>query len=307
MSAMRNALLSLELRDIHILAQLLQDGSVSRVAEREGISQPGVSKILRRLREALGDSLLVKSGGRMVLTERAEALREPAREILGNLAAFDADAGFDPRTSRAGFQIGCSDCVAPSLIRAVIEGVTGGGRRMGVKIRMIDGAFNAALALETGQLDIIIDNYPRPREDLRTTALYSDEVVCLMRKDHPLAAFKRIGLAKYLNARHLGPNASVAGEQGPISRSMHKAGYKRNIAATTPEYGLVPHLLLGSDLLFTTGRRFALEQARHFPLAVVGAPAEFEALRFYQLWHPRRHDSKANRWLREVVRQSASS
>jgi DNA-binding transcriptional LysR family regulator len=301
---MRNRLLSLELRDLHILAQLLQDASVSRVAEREGISQPGVSKILRRLREALGDSLLVKSGGRLVLTERAESLREPVREILGNLAALGGDPAFDPRSSNTVFQIGCSDCVAPAAVRAIVESVTGAGSHMGIKVRMLDGAFNAALALETGTLDIIIDNYPRPREDLRTTALYSDDVVCLMRRHHPLSGAKRMGLARYLNAKHLAPNSSVAGERGPISGPMARAGYRRNIAATTPEYGMVPHLLLGSDLVFTTGRRFALEQARYFPLAIVNAPAEFEALKFYQLWHPRKHASGANRWLREVVRQA---
>lgn len=56
------------LRTLHLL---LTESSVSRVAQILRQTQPAVSAALKRLREALGDPLLVRSGTRLVPTERA--------------------------------------------------------------------------------------------------------------------------------------------------------------------------------------------------------------------------------------------
>ena len=56
------------------LDALLQEGSVTNAARRVGLSTPAMSHALARMRERLGDPLLVRSGRGMVLTPRAEAL-----------------------------------------------------------------------------------------------------------------------------------------------------------------------------------------------------------------------------------------
>ena len=77
--------------------------------------------------------------------------------------------------------------------------------------------------------------------------------------------------------------------------TMQKVGYRRHVAATVPEYNLVPYALAGSDLVFTTGRRFAEHQARIVPLVIVPAPREFDDMQFYQLWHQRKHASASSK------------
>lgn len=302
-----NSLFEIDVYDLHILHALFQELSVTRVAEREGVTQPTISKILSRLRKALGDKLLVKGPVGLTLTERAMVLQGPIREILLQLSALDTEAGFDPVTDQRTFHVGCGDCVLPSFIARIIDRVTTQNRRMQVRFLTINPSFDSATALETGAVDLIINNHPRPREDLRTSTLYTDEVVCLMRQGHPLAEGRRLRLARYLDADHLAPNPSARGENGPISGSLMRSGYRRNIVATIPEYSLVPFVLLESDLIFTTGRQFATELVRYFPLEMVPAPTEFEPLRFYQLWHERKHNSAANRWLREQIRVVANS
>src|ERR1700740_1920270 len=74
---MESNLFSLDIYDLHILHSLFQELSVTRVAEREGVSQPTISKILAKLRKALGDNLLVKGPSGLTLTDRAELLRGP--------------------------------------------------------------------------------------------------------------------------------------------------------------------------------------------------------------------------------------
>jgi DNA-binding transcriptional LysR family regulator len=303
---MRESLMSLDLHHLSLLNHLLTERSVTRVAEHSGQAQPAVSRSLRRLREVLDDPLLVRSGTKMVLTQRAEALRKPLAEIFAQVAHMEARSAFDPSTADREFTIACADCLPPELLPRIIAAVTESGPRLRVRTRQIDPLFNVGEALESGSLDLVINNSPKPREDLRLGALFSDEVVCLMRADHPMASEPHIELARYLGLKHLAPHPSSLRELGPVDGELAQVGYRRTISATVPEFNLVPYVLMRTDLVFTTGRRFAEHYARSMGLAVVRAPAVFPDMRFYQLWHELNHGSSANRWLRERVKEASA-
>ena len=296
----------LSLHDLHLLGLLLQERSVTRVAEASGQAQPAVSRKLQRLRELLADPLLVRSGARMVLTERAQALREPLREIMAQAARLEGGAGFDPARSERSFHIVCSDCLPPDFLPGVVARLTGAGPRIAAHVRPAEAAFDLAKALDEGQVDLVISNDPRPREDLRIGMLFADEVVCLMRRGHPLAQERRIGLARYLRMRHVAPHTGSQPRSGPIDGELAKTGYQRQISVDGSEFNLAPLVLLDSDLVFTTARRFAAYHAQRLPLVFAPAPVELPPMRFYQLWHERNHASAASRWLREQVALSAA-
>ena len=69
---------SLDLNLLVALDALLREASVSRAAMRIGLSQPATSHALQRLRDLIGDPLLVRTGARMELTPRAQALARTA-------------------------------------------------------------------------------------------------------------------------------------------------------------------------------------------------------------------------------------
>ena len=64
-------LAALDLNLLVALDALLLEGNVGRAAMRIGLSQPAASHALRRLRDVLGNPLLVRVGARMELTPRA--------------------------------------------------------------------------------------------------------------------------------------------------------------------------------------------------------------------------------------------
>ncbi len=295
------ALLALSLADLQLLQLLLETGSVSRVAARTGQPQPAVSRKLQRFRLLLADPLLVRSGAGLVPTERASRLREPLDEILAQVPRLGAGAAFDPAIHERTFVIASADSLAPVFLPSVIARLTAAGARISVHARPVDPVSDIAQALDTGRIDLVISNEPHPREDLRVGTLYSDEVVCLMRMDHPMASERRLSLARYLRLQHLLPHVAAAPRSGPIDGALAEAGYMRRIAATVPEFNLAPYVLTRSDLVFTTARRFAEHYAATLPLRIVRAPAELPPMRFYQLWHERGQTSPANRWLREQV------
>src|ERR1700704_2474244 len=73
---------SLDLNLLVALDALLLEGNVSRAAMRIGLSQPATSHALQRLRDLIGDPLLVRNGARMELTPRALGLRGPLAQAL---------------------------------------------------------------------------------------------------------------------------------------------------------------------------------------------------------------------------------
>ena len=87
-----------DLNLLRVLDALLREQNVSRAAERLALSQPAVSNALNRLRELLGDPLLVRVGRRMQPTPRALALEAPIRSALRRSATASAAPARPPPT-----------------------------------------------------------------------------------------------------------------------------------------------------------------------------------------------------------------
>ena len=296
---------TLDISNLTTLKHLLTDCSVTKVAERLDLPQPSVSRTLKRLRVAFADPLLVRSGSGFVPTERGIAVREAVADVLQRLDGIAAaKTAFVPAQATRVFSVACADCLAVALVPRIIAAVAAAGAGLRVKFRSIDPAFDVAEALKAGEIDLVIDNSPSPLASLRLAPLYDDDVVLMMRHDHPCAKGGRPTLEQYLALRHLAPHPSSLRDAGPIDGELARGGYRRVIHATVPEFNLVPYVLAETDLVFTTGRRFAEHHARHLPIDVVPAPSFFPIMRFHQLWHDRSHFSPAVRWLRSIVTQA---
>ena len=73
---------TLDLNLLKVLDALIVQRNVTRAAQTLGRSQPALSNALRRLRDLLGDELFVRGAHGMVLTPRAQAMRQRSREVL---------------------------------------------------------------------------------------------------------------------------------------------------------------------------------------------------------------------------------
>ena len=90
-------LASIDLNLLPALEALLTRRNVSQAARDVGLSQPAMSRALARLREVLGDVLLVRSpGGGYVLSARAEALSVRLPGMLDEVKGVFREPVFDP-------------------------------------------------------------------------------------------------------------------------------------------------------------------------------------------------------------------
>lgn len=105
-----------DLSQLVTLDALLQEESVSGAGRRLGLSTPAVSHALARLRERLGDPLLVRAGRSMVLTPRAE-VRDA---VVAAERVFEAPAAFDPARLERCFSVRVTDHVL-SVVGPALE------------------------------------------------------------------------------------------------------------------------------------------------------------------------------------------
>lgn len=285
---------------LRVFSILMRERSVSRTATRMNQSQPAISTALKRLREIFGDPLLVKDKQRMVPTERALQLEVSARVVLGEIDVLLAPGtAFEPATTKQVFRVGTPDYLAPPLMAAVVNYMRGTAPNARLLLQPLGPDYDFEEALAEGELDVVIGNWPQPPEHLRTTLLLEDEIVCLVDRDHPLAGGMKV--ADYLQGAHVVPLLYSMTQRGVVETSLAAQRMARTAAVTVPYFGMAPHLLPGTDLIFTTSRHFAQHHAAMLPLAIVPSPIDFPPMRFYQLWHGRTQHAPGHLWFRSLL------
>src|ERR1700730_10480213 len=117
-------LTSLDLNLLVALDALLLEANVSRAAMRIGLSQPAASHALQRLRDVLGDPLLVRVGARMELTPRAQALRGPLAQVLDQVRGLFIPDDFDAASSERRFRLMMPDLAVELLVPPLMAKIT---------------------------------------------------------------------------------------------------------------------------------------------------------------------------------------
>jgi len=297
----------LDIRLLRVLQLLLQERSVSRVAERLGQSQPAVSATLRQLREIIGDPLLVRSGNGLVPTARAI---EISGVVDSTLAGFDQIATWrdeiEPQIARRRVRIVASNGLAVLFVPRLVEVLRVEAPGVELEICSLPSDGSLARHLEAGEIDLVIGNWPAPSEDLRIAPLFDTDIVCMTRPSHPLAKLSSISLDDYMTQSHVSPSPAHFVLWSPIDGRLAQLHRQRRVSVAVPEYSLIPYVLARSDLMFTTARPFAEHLASFMPFSIFGAPPELGRMKFYMLWHERAHHSGFERWLRDIIRKVAA-
>ena len=295
-----------ETLDVHLLRVLhtvVTETSVSRAADRLDISQPAVSAAFKRLRDLTGDALLVRTRNGMAPTTRAlELMAHATRALNGIDAIVQHGQKFVPAKSVRVFSVAAPDYLDARFLPGLIQRVGRLAPNARLSIRPLTADMDYERQLEEGDIDVVVANWPNPPPYLRLSPLYDDEVVVVMlRAGHPLAKKSALTGADYRAAQHIAPVRYAGGVRGSIDGHLAALGMERMHRVSLAYFSLVPLVLEQTDLLFTTGRRFAESCSRIAPLKIFKAPLNFPPMKFYQLWHERTHDAPAAKWLREQI------
>ena len=113
--------IELDGRLLQALVAVHEEGSLTRAAQRLGLTQSAVSHAVERLRGITGDALFVRSGRGIVPTARADALVAGARRLIAELRDFGQAGAFDPAQLRRTLTIAANDLQRDLLLPPLLE------------------------------------------------------------------------------------------------------------------------------------------------------------------------------------------
>ncbi|MEL6347771.1 MAG: LysR family transcriptional regulator, partial [Myxococcota bacterium] len=190
--------------DLNLLVTLhvlLEERNVTRAAKRLGVTQSAASRSLARLREQLGDEILVRARGQMVPTPRAEAMEAPLKRVLHEIGVmlFTLEE-IDPATLERSFRLGMSDYPMVPVLPALVERLAQEAPHVRFDVRPLPSDIDAPLV--EGELDLVVCPRQPSTVGIVWSLLARDRFVTVCRAGHPRLEHA-MDLEAYLRERHL--------------------------------------------------------------------------------------------------------
>jgi DNA-binding transcriptional LysR family regulator len=290
------------------LDALISECSVTRAAERMGMSQPGMSSALARLRRLTNDELLVRTARGMVATPRA---RELAESVQTGMRAFEdvfGDRGpFDAATARGTITVATTDFPGMLMFPHLMERLCAEAPGLTVEMRLPDPT-RIREWLTEGECDIAIGHFPQLPDGLRSSLLFQDALVCVAAANHPFAGArgKRVTTDEFARAAHVmfgSPFAPTSILESILDARFARIGIRRQLGMRVSSVLLTPYVVAQSPLLAILPRAFARHFASFLPLRLLDSEFELPPLGISMVWHERSHRLGMHTWVRGVMRE----
>jgi DNA-binding transcriptional LysR family regulator len=298
----KHNLSGVDLNLLVVLVMLLETRSVTKAAERSGMSQPAVSRALAKLRVIFDDALLVKAGTIMRPTVRATALLEPLQQALAGLGGVLAGrAPFEPSGTERVFRIATTDYGAAVILPRLAALIVRAAPKASLEIAHVDGQTFRQLGEVDVDLALYSDNPVPP--NLRTRDLFQERFGCLLRAGHPAidrAEEGRIRLDDYVTFSHILVTV-VGGRTSTVDTALAAVGHSRHIAVRLPYFATAALVAATSDLFLTIPRRAAENFADDHRLRLMEPPVELPSFGYRMVWHERVHAEPDHVWLRRLI------
>jgi DNA-binding transcriptional LysR family regulator len=295
---------SLDVNLVIVLHALLEERNVTRAGERVGLSQPGTSAALARLRRHFDDPLLERTGSIYELTPLAHALRSQVSDTIQRLEKLlNARPDFDPATSERQWAVQCSDSVQTLLGPGIVREVMSEAPRMRLDFQPLDPRF--ALDPLTAARDI--DGMIAPRglftaPTLSDVELYRDHWVCV-------TSAGNTSVGDSLSAQEAGDARWVVSFRdppmnSPVDAALAALGIDRRSAVKVQNLTLLHRLVAGTDLLVLAHELIAGDLERQ-GLRRVDLPVALPPVIETAWSHPSRQLDPGHHWLMGMLQRVA--
>ena len=284
---------------------LMEERSVTRAAERLGVTQPALSNTLNRLRETFRDPLFVRQRYGVAPTEFAASI---APTVAAALSQFDElvriQQDFQPETAERLFTIAANSYVEFVLMPRLVARLQ--AEAPGVRLRLAPfgddlteaGVMSGATALALGRM-------VEPPDTVVVQHLISEGLACVVRADHPQvghtldrATFERL---KHVNV--LPPGRLRAG----LFQALDRQALRREVAISVTHFLAVPEMIAVTDHCATLPRLICRALERDPRLKILPSPVDLGTFPVEMAWHVRHRHDAAHRWLRSVVADTAKT
>jgi len=300
---------NLDLNLLVALRELVRERSVTRAAQRLGVTQPAASAALSRLRRHFGDELLIREHGEYVLTPLGEQLAQQVEAVCAAAERlFAASSGFDPATSDREFTLVMADYTIMVMGEALSHAV----RQCAPRARMHIKLVRESLVTEYADGIRFVDGMVAPPSngfalpDTRSAELFRDRWVCVLDSNNPVldggAALRMRDLA---SLPWVAPYYRTGAGSVPVMRQLALLDLQPRIAVRVESYLAVPYFVSGTDRVALMQERLATRLAASSNLRVLECPGEVEPIVEALWWHKQYEDDPTHAWLRRLITEAA--
>lgn len=294
---------AVDLAHLRVLQDLLRTRSTTVSARRLGYSQSSVSHALARLRKQFGDPLLVRVGRSLSPTRFAEELGPRLDGALAQVTSlFEAGPTFSAHALERTFRFAGTDFSELLLLPLIVRHLA----REAPRVDLVCSAAGAEVErlLQEREVDLAFGTIFRERAGLVVKKVSVDELVLVMRAEHPLR--RGLDLDRYVAAGHVlvAPRGSPG---GAIDAALGDLGRTRRVVVRASNFMTAAVLVAESDLVTAIPRSVAIRMAKQLPLAVRSLPLTVPAFTFSLAWNEQLARDAGHRWFRALVERAAKS
>lgn len=298
---MKLNLRSIDLNLLPVFTAVVEEGQLSRAAERLGMSQPAVSAALQRLRLTTGDALFIRNRSGLSPTPRAKELyRQISQglEILG--AALDPGQGFEPATSERHFRLLAVDYFESLMLGRLLGHLREHSHSVGVEVLPLADGWQQRLL--NAEADFALDTEMPEDSRVMATVVAEERLAVVARQGHPQIRGK-LTLENYLHAEHV---VLPLRERRilPLDQILGKPGWRRRIGAHVSQFGNLLAVASQTDLIATVPLRMAQAQAATLKLQLLDFPVAVPAVPIYLIWPKALEADAAHRWFRALLQET---
>jgi DNA-binding transcriptional LysR family regulator len=300
---------SVDLNLLVVFDALMAERNVTRAAERNGLSQPAVSKALNRLRFLFADPLFVRRDRAMEPTARARELAGPIHGALADISrTLTVSSAFEPSTAKATIKIATIDLyhtkLLPSLVRHLRQHAPG----VDLQVRANERS-HLHEQLAAGEIDLAFAPLGTKTAELCAEPLWNDRLVTLVGKDNPLR--EPLSMEAYAAAAHLVDAGHVQVSADGVGRSVVDAiltarGLRRRIVLVLPNSAGIPFIVAATDLIATLPNRIVRGLLPMTNVRILTPPLPDVEVSPHMFWHRRTEAEPLQVWLRAAIREIAA-
>jgi len=280
------------------LEALLAERNVTRAARRLGLSQPAVSAQLARLRDLLGDPLLVQAQRGMTPTARALELQQPLFQALAGVRDVVAVGGsFVPATTAMTIAIAGSDHSQHAWLMPFAIAVR--AKAPGLRLAFCSARPETLeKQMEQGQVDLAVYPPAYSSGSILSINLPPERYVLIARRQHPIVR-RGIGLEQFLALEHVIADPSGANFEGPTDRSLETLGRSRRVVMSVSSFLVAAEVVAQTDLIAIVPQ--GATRNRKDRLQILKPPIDIPDLNLLLLWHQRTHSHVGHKWIRDAL------
>lgn len=183
----------MDLRQLNALVAIAEHGSFSAAADALSTVQSNVSTHVKKLERELGTQLVERSTGE--LTDAGSLVVARAKRVMRELDAMSSDVTALSHEIVGTVRVGAIGTTARWLVPALVE--IAPERHRHLKLVFVEATtLGLGDQLASGQVDIGVLALPASGSEVRTMALFEEDLALVVPRDHPLASRALVSLAE---------------------------------------------------------------------------------------------------------------